>query len=144
MPSAGVVSLRVNSDGYIFSIALSNRGLLNIDTNQVINISASELCVCVRVRTYVHVRARLHKASHSAQNFFTFSPPYLQGLKSYEVYQQYPHHADELQMISDAITGGSTAALALIMDNDLYVANTGDSRVVLCTCSSRDDLERYR
>ena len=29
-PSASVVSLRVNSDGYIFSIALSNWGLLTL------------------------------------------------------------------------------------------------------------------
>ena len=39
-------ALKVNSDGYIFSIALSNRGLLTLIINIKSSISAS-VCVCV-------------------------------------------------------------------------------------------------
>lgn len=52
---------------------------------------------------------------------------------SYEAYQAYPNEIHRLAEIEDQIKGGTTLAVAVIHENKLYVANVGDSRVILCT-----------
>ena len=37
-----------------------------------------------------------------------------------------------MQALQDEISGGTTAVLALIFQNKLFVANVGDSRALLC------------
>ena len=56
----------------------------------------------------------------------------IQGLSSYEAYQNYPAEVARMQALQDQITGGTTAVVALIFKNKLYVANVGDSRALLC------------
>ena len=52
---------------------------------------------------------------------------------SYEAYQAYPNEIHRLGEIEDQIKGGTTLAVAVIHENTLFVANVGDSRVILCT-----------
>lgn len=57
---------------------------------------------------------------------------FAQGLSSYEAYQQFPEQVARIQALQDEISGGTTAVLALIFQNKLFVANVGDSRALLC------------
>lgn len=50
----------------------------------------------------------------------------------YATYQNSPHIIECLRTISSEISGGTTAVVALIIKNKLYVANVGNSRAVLC------------
>ena len=53
-------------------------------------------------------------------------------MSSYEAFQKYPEQVERIQELNDKITGGTTAVIALIFKNKLFVANAGDSRAVLC------------
>ena len=55
----------------------------------------------------------------------------LQGFSSYEAYVQFPDLVARLQEIEPLISGGTTAVIAVLIGDTLYVANTGDSRAVL-------------
>ena len=55
----------------------------------------------------------------------------VQGLKSFEAYQRYPYEVSRLQQLEPKLSGGCTAAVAVIANNFLFVANVGDSRVIL-------------
>ncbi|EDO48298.1 predicted protein, partial [Nematostella vectensis] len=55
-----------------------------------------------------------------------------EGLSSYEAYKQYPRQVERIQELQEHISGGTTAVVALIFNNKLYVANAGDSRALLC------------
>ena len=55
----------------------------------------------------------------------------LQGLKSFDAYQRYPYEVSRIQQLEPRLAGGCTAALAVIASNFLFVANVGDSRVLL-------------
>ncbi len=55
----------------------------------------------------------------------------VQGLKSYEAFQRYPYEVNRLQTLEPKLAGGCTAAVAVIANNFLFVANVGDSRVLL-------------
>ena len=57
---------------------------------------------------------------------------FVQGLSSYEAYQQFPEQVARIQALQDEISGGTTAVLALIFQRKLFVANVGDSRALLC------------
>ena len=52
-------------------------------------------------------------------------------MNSYQAYQLYPLEVARLQELEPKIAGGTTVAVAVICNNKLYVANVGDSRVVL-------------
>ncbi|XP_054257236.1 TGF-beta-activated kinase 1 and MAP3K7-binding protein 1-like [Macrosteles quadrilineatus] len=54
------------------------------------------------------------------------------GLTSYEAYQKYPHLVDKLKRLNGELSSGTTAVIALIRNNRLFVANVGDSRALLC------------
>ena len=56
----------------------------------------------------------------------------IQGMSSYEAYQKFPEQVARIQALQDEISGGTTAVLALIFQNKLFVANVGDSRALLC------------
>lgn len=55
----------------------------------------------------------------------------VQGLKSFEAYQRYPYEVSRLQQLEPKLSGGCTAAVTVIANNFLFVANVGDSRVLL-------------
>lgn len=55
-----------------------------------------------------------------------------EGLSSYEVYQKAPDVVDNIKRINYELSSGTAAAIALIHNNRLYVANVGNCRVLLC------------
>ncbi|BET03306.1 tak1 Hypothetical protein protein-1 [Nesidiocoris tenuis] len=55
-----------------------------------------------------------------------------EGLMSYDVYQRYPDVIDRINKSTRQLSCGTSAAVALIVNNKLYVANVGDSRALLC------------
>lgn len=54
------------------------------------------------------------------------------GLKVYEAYQKYPEIVNKLNAINNELSCGTTAVIALVLNNHLFVANVGDSRALLC------------
>ena len=50
---------------------------------------------------------------------------YLKGMNQFEMYSKYPEQIQKLQQIETDLTGGTTAVVALIINNRLYVANVG-------------------
>lgn len=61
-------------------------------------------------------------------------------LSSYEAYQQYPEVVSELNKLNSELSGGTSAVVALIYQNKLYVANVGNSRALLCKTDSNKVL----
>lgn len=55
-----------------------------------------------------------------------------QGLNLYEAYQKVPDVVENIKRINIELSSGTTAAIAYIYKNKLYVANVGNSRVLLC------------
>jgi len=54
------------------------------------------------------------------------------NMSTYDAYQQYPDLVNKIQALNAQVSGGTTAVLALIHNNKIYVANIGDSRALLC------------
>ena len=52
-------------------------------------------------------------------------------MKSYDAYQLYPDVVNKLSAVCEKLAGGTTAAVAVICNDVLHVANVGDSRVLL-------------
>ena len=64
-----------------------------------------------------------------------------QGLKSFEAYQRFPYEVTRLQELEPKLAGGCTAAVAVLAQNFLYVANVGDSRVLVIKEKPNGTLE---
>ncbi|CAG9862657.1 unnamed protein product [Phyllotreta striolata] len=54
------------------------------------------------------------------------------GLSQYEAYKKVPHIVQSINKLNDELSSGTAAAVALIYDKKLYVANVGNCRVLLC------------
>ncbi|XP_012280880.1 TGF-beta-activated kinase 1 and MAP3K7-binding protein 1 [Orussus abietinus] len=62
------------------------------------------------------------------------------GLNSYETYQKFPQLVDKLNALNCELSAGTSAVVALVYRNRLYVANVGDSRALLCKTDSNQVL----
>jgi len=52
-------------------------------------------------------------------------------MKSYEAQRTLPTEVARLQQIESQISGGCTAAIAVVKQNVIHMANVGDSRAIL-------------
>lgn len=64
-----------------------------------------------------------------------------EGLNSYEAYQKVPHIVENIKRINCELSSGTAAAIALIYNNRLYVANVGNCRVLLCQTDQNSVLK---
>lgn len=53
-------------------------------------------------------------------------------MNSYEAYQKFPHVVDKLKALNSELSAGTTAVIALVYGERLYVSNVGDTRALLC------------
>ncbi|XP_022918161.2 TGF-beta-activated kinase 1 and MAP3K7-binding protein 1-like [Onthophagus taurus] len=65
----------------------------------------------------------------------------IQGLSEYEAYQKKPEVVDQIKKTNLCLSASATAAVALIHNNKLYVANVGSCRVLLCQTDSNGVLK---
>ncbi|XP_003386886.1 PREDICTED: TGF-beta-activated kinase 1 and MAP3K7-binding protein 1-like [Amphimedon queenslandica] len=63
------------------------------------------------------------------------------GLNSYQASLLYPDKINRLQEIEPELAGGTTAVIAVVFNNNLYVANVGDSRAIAVY---RKHFEKFR
>jgi TAK1-binding protein 1 len=56
----------------------------------------------------------------------------IQGMSRYQAYSTYPEIVERLKSVTNEVSAGTTAVVALIHCNRLHVANVGDSRAILC------------
>ncbi|KAH0558093.1 TGF-beta-activated kinase 1 and MAP3K7-binding protein 1-like isoform X1 [Cotesia glomerata] len=61
-------------------------------------------------------------------------------LNSYEAYQKFPDLVNKLNKLNRQLAAGTSAIVALVFRNNLYVANVGDSRALLCKTDSNQVL----
>lgn len=65
----------------------------------------------------------------------------IQGMNSYEAYQKEPQTVEEIKRLNYELSSGTGAAVALIYNNKLYVANVGNCRVLLCQTDQNSVLK---
>lgn len=65
----------------------------------------------------------------------------IQGMNSYEAYQKEPQIVEEIKRLNYELSSGTAAAVALIYNNKLYVANVGNCRVLLCQTDQNSVLK---
>ncbi|XP_034949919.1 TGF-beta-activated kinase 1 and MAP3K7-binding protein 1-like [Chelonus insularis] len=63
-----------------------------------------------------------------------------EGMNSYEAYQKFPEVVDKLNELNQELSAGTSAVVALVHCNRLYVANVGDSRALLCKTDNNQVL----
>ena len=49
-------------------------------------------------------------------------------MKDYQVFKKFPEKVERLQRLQELISGGAAAVIALIHEENLYIANVGDAR----------------
>ncbi|XP_018336381.1 TGF-beta-activated kinase 1 and MAP3K7-binding protein 1-like [Agrilus planipennis] len=64
-----------------------------------------------------------------------------EGLNCYEAYQKAPDMVVNINRINTELSSGTAAAIALIYNSKLYVANVGNSRVLLCQTDANSVLK---
>lgn len=64
-----------------------------------------------------------------------------EGLNSYEAYQKVPDLVENIKRINCELSSGTAAAVALIYNGKLYVANVGNCRVLLCQTDQNSVLK---
>ncbi|EDV27983.1 uncharacterized protein TRIADDRAFT_21120, partial [Trichoplax adhaerens] len=62
-------------------------------------------------------------------------------MNDYEVFKKYPKKVERLQQLQELISGGAAAVIALIHEDNLYVASVGDARALLCYRTEGSDFE---
>lgn len=65
----------------------------------------------------------------------------IQGMNSYEAYQKEPHIIEDIKRLNYELSSGTAAAVALIYNKKLYVANVGNCRVLLCQTDQNSVLK---
>lgn len=64
-----------------------------------------------------------------------------EGIPHSQLPQQYQKLLEKLHKIEQEIAGGTTAIVALILNNKLYIANIGTSRALLCKSTADGQLQ---
>uniref|UniRef100_UPI00358FA52A TGF-beta-activated kinase 1 and MAP3K7-binding protein 1 isoform X2 n=1 Tax=Myxine glutinosa TaxID=7769 RepID=UPI00358FA52A len=64
-----------------------------------------------------------------------------EGSVQYTFGTQYPQLVERLQALEREVGGGTTAVVALVLNNRLFVANVGTNRALLCRMTSGDGLD---
>ena len=55
--------------------------------------------------------------------------------------KHYPSVVQQINALNDAIKGGTTSVVAVVVNNKLYIANVGDSRALLCQLDNQRRLD---
>ncbi|XP_050441600.1 TGF-beta-activated kinase 1 and MAP3K7-binding protein 1-like [Adelges cooleyi] len=64
-----------------------------------------------------------------------------ENISPYDAYQQYPQIIEKLKELNEELSCGTGAAIAILKNNHLFVANVGESRILLCK-TDQDDVLR--
>ncbi|XP_024914323.1 TGF-beta-activated kinase 1 and MAP3K7-binding protein 1 isoform X6 [Cynoglossus semilaevis] len=66
----------------------------------------------------------------------TYVVPHSENVSFHQLSPQNQKVQERLKELEQEVSGGATAAVALILNNKLYIANVGTNRVLLCKSSS--------
>ena len=64
-----------------------------------------------------------------------------ESMTIYEAYQRVPQVVENIKKINYELSSGAAAAIALVYNNKLFVANVGTCRVLLCQTDSNSVLK---
>ncbi|XP_045474572.1 TGF-beta-activated kinase 1 and MAP3K7-binding protein 1-like [Harmonia axyridis] len=65
----------------------------------------------------------------------------IKGLTPTETNKEFPGVLEKLKQINNKLSSGTACAVALILNNKLYVANVGNCRVLLCQTDENDVMK---